>query len=159
LNSGLHILTISLFFFRFCLGAANMSYSLRPIILFSNIDVSRCNLAIHTSILAKSYMGQREYQTLCPRIFFNSCPFFNGRIHSFFLPNAPAKSTTMFQLVLYYNYHISASIVCTIFVNRHVLFLDLRNSTIVTKVRVESGWCLFKKKSERYGLHDDSLNH
>jgi hypothetical protein len=36
-------------------------YSLRPIILFTNIDVSRHILVVDTSILAKSNMNWREY--------------------------------------------------------------------------------------------------
>jgi hypothetical protein len=35
--------------------------SLRPIILFANIDVSRHTLVVDTSVLAKSNMGRREY--------------------------------------------------------------------------------------------------
>jgi hypothetical protein len=35
-------------------------YSLRPIILFANMDVSRHILVIDTSVLAKSKMGRRE---------------------------------------------------------------------------------------------------
>jgi hypothetical protein len=35
-------------------------YSLRPIILFANIDVSRHILVIDISVLAKSNMGRRE---------------------------------------------------------------------------------------------------
>jgi hypothetical protein len=35
-------------------------YSLRPILLFTNIDVSRHILVIDTSVLAKSIMGRRE---------------------------------------------------------------------------------------------------
>jgi hypothetical protein len=38
------------------------SYSLRSIILFANIDVSRHILVVDTSIFAKSIMGQREYK-------------------------------------------------------------------------------------------------
>jgi hypothetical protein len=37
------------------------TYSLRFIILFTNIDVSRYILVIDTSILAKSNVDQREY--------------------------------------------------------------------------------------------------
>jgi hypothetical protein len=36
-------------------------YSLRPLILFANIDVSRHILMVDTSVLAKSNMGRREY--------------------------------------------------------------------------------------------------
>jgi hypothetical protein len=36
-------------------------YSLRPIILFANIDVSRHILVIDTSVFVKSNMGRREY--------------------------------------------------------------------------------------------------
>jgi hypothetical protein len=36
-------------------------YSLRPIILFANVDVSRYILVVDTSVLAKSNMGRREY--------------------------------------------------------------------------------------------------
>jgi hypothetical protein len=38
----------------------NYIYSLRPIILFANIDISRHILVVDTSILAKSNMGRRE---------------------------------------------------------------------------------------------------
>jgi hypothetical protein len=38
------------------------SYSLRPILLFANKNVSRHILVLDTSILAKSNMGRREYQ-------------------------------------------------------------------------------------------------
>jgi hypothetical protein len=40
-------------------------YSLRPIILFANIDVSRHILVVDTSILIKSNMGRREYKFFC----------------------------------------------------------------------------------------------
>jgi hypothetical protein len=36
-------------------------YSLRPIILFTNIDISRYILVVDTSVLVKSNMGWREY--------------------------------------------------------------------------------------------------
>jgi hypothetical protein len=36
-------------------------YSLRPIVLFANIDVSRHILVLDTSVLAKSNMGRREF--------------------------------------------------------------------------------------------------
>jgi hypothetical protein len=36
-------------------------YSLRSIILFTNLDVSRHILVVDTSVLAKSNMGRREY--------------------------------------------------------------------------------------------------
>jgi hypothetical protein len=36
-------------------------YSLRPILLFANTDVSRHILVVGTSVLAKSNMGRREY--------------------------------------------------------------------------------------------------
>jgi hypothetical protein len=35
-------------------------YSLRPILLFANADVSTTKLCLDTSILAKSIMGRRE---------------------------------------------------------------------------------------------------
>jgi hypothetical protein len=41
-----------------CCGA---SYSLRPILLFANIDVSRYILVVDISVFAKSIMGRREY--------------------------------------------------------------------------------------------------
>jgi hypothetical protein len=37
------------------------SYSLRPILLFASMDVSRHILELDTSILMKSNMGRREY--------------------------------------------------------------------------------------------------
>jgi hypothetical protein len=37
-----------------------IQYSLRPIILFANIDVSRHSLVVDTSILVKSNMSRRE---------------------------------------------------------------------------------------------------
>jgi hypothetical protein len=39
-------------------------YSLRPILLFANTDVSRHILVVETSVLAKSNMGRREYKIL-----------------------------------------------------------------------------------------------
>jgi hypothetical protein len=36
-------------------------YSLRPILLFANMDVSITKIYLDTSILAKSTMGRREY--------------------------------------------------------------------------------------------------
>jgi hypothetical protein len=39
----------------------DITYSLRLIILFTNIDVSRHILVIDTSVLTKSNMGQRKY--------------------------------------------------------------------------------------------------
>jgi hypothetical protein len=39
-------------------------YSLRPIILFTNMDVSRHILMVDTSVLAKSNMGRREYNKI-----------------------------------------------------------------------------------------------
>jgi phosphoglycerol transferase MdoB-like AlkP superfamily enzyme len=38
-----------------------LMYSLRSIILFANIDVSRYILVVDISVLAKSDMGRREY--------------------------------------------------------------------------------------------------
>jgi hypothetical protein len=45
-------------------------YSLRPIILFANMDISRYILVVDTSILAKSNMGRREYFFLNTRIYY-----------------------------------------------------------------------------------------
>jgi hypothetical protein len=39
-------------------------YSLRPILFFANIDVSRHILVIDTSVSAMSNMGQREYNNM-----------------------------------------------------------------------------------------------
>jgi hypothetical protein len=39
-------------------------YSLRPIILFVNVDVSTTKMCLDTSILAKSIVGRREYMSL-----------------------------------------------------------------------------------------------
>jgi hypothetical protein len=39
----------------------NLIYSLRPIILFANIDVSRPILVVHTSVLTNNNMDRREY--------------------------------------------------------------------------------------------------
>jgi hypothetical protein len=36
-------------------------YSLRPILLFANTDVSTTKMCLDTSILEKSIMGRREY--------------------------------------------------------------------------------------------------
>jgi hypothetical protein len=36
-------------------------YSLRPILLFANTDVSTTKMCLDTSILVKSNMGRREY--------------------------------------------------------------------------------------------------
>jgi general stress protein CsbA len=50
----------------FSLHNVETSYSLRSIILFANVDVSRYILIIDTSVLAKSNMGRREYiRTVC----------------------------------------------------------------------------------------------
>jgi hypothetical protein len=40
----------------------NNSYSLRPILLFANTDVSITKICLDTSTLAKSIMGRREYE-------------------------------------------------------------------------------------------------
>jgi hypothetical protein len=40
---------------------AKVCYSLRPIILFANMDVSRHILVVDTFVFAKSNMGRREY--------------------------------------------------------------------------------------------------
>jgi hypothetical protein len=37
------------------------TYSLRPILLFANTDVSTTNICLDTSTLAKSIMDRREY--------------------------------------------------------------------------------------------------
>jgi hypothetical protein len=37
-------------------------YSLRPILLFANMDVSTINISLDTSKLAKSIMSRREYK-------------------------------------------------------------------------------------------------
>jgi hypothetical protein len=42
-------------------------YSLRSIILFANMDVSRHILVVDTSVFAKSNMGRREYY-LCSSV-------------------------------------------------------------------------------------------
>jgi hypothetical protein len=42
---------------------AEIYYSLRPIILFANADVSRHILVIDTSVFVKSNMGRREYSS------------------------------------------------------------------------------------------------
>jgi hypothetical protein len=39
------------------------NYSLRPIILFANTDISNTKIYLDTSILAKSNMGWREYHS------------------------------------------------------------------------------------------------
>jgi hypothetical protein len=39
----------------------NFCYSLRPILLFANMDVSSTKMCLDTSILVKSIMGRREY--------------------------------------------------------------------------------------------------
>jgi hypothetical protein len=41
-----------------------ISYSLRPILLFTNTDVSITKICLDTSILTKSIMGRREYHNL-----------------------------------------------------------------------------------------------
>jgi hypothetical protein len=43
------------------MGTKENCYSLRPIILFINIDVSTHILIVDTSVLAKSNIGRREY--------------------------------------------------------------------------------------------------
>jgi hypothetical protein len=44
-------------------GSVESYYSLRLILLFTNMDVSRYILVVDTSILVKSNMGRREYMT------------------------------------------------------------------------------------------------
>jgi hypothetical protein len=39
----------------------DMYYSLRPILLFTNMDVSTTKMCLDTFILAKSNMGRKEY--------------------------------------------------------------------------------------------------
>jgi hypothetical protein len=46
----------------FSVQVQSFCYSLRPKILFANVDVSRHILVIDTSVLAKSNMDQSEYQ-------------------------------------------------------------------------------------------------
>jgi hypothetical protein len=55
-------------------------YSLRPILLFTNTDVSITKMCLDTSILAKSIMGRREYQYT--RNYFNL-----GSVHSYMIMN------------------------------------------------------------------------
>jgi hypothetical protein len=43
-------------------GSTSMCYSLRSIVLFANMDVFRHILVVDISVLAKSIIGQREYQ-------------------------------------------------------------------------------------------------
>jgi hypothetical protein len=38
-----------------------LRYSLRPILLFADTDVSTTKICLDTSVLAKSNMGRREY--------------------------------------------------------------------------------------------------
>jgi hypothetical protein len=38
------------------------NYSLRPILLFANMDISSSKICLDTSILVKSNMGRREYK-------------------------------------------------------------------------------------------------
>jgi hypothetical protein len=38
-----------------------MNYSLRPILLFANTDVSTTKMCLDTSVLAKSNTDRREY--------------------------------------------------------------------------------------------------
>jgi hypothetical protein len=40
---------------------AKFYYSLRPILLFANMDVSTTKMCLDTSTLAKGIMGRREY--------------------------------------------------------------------------------------------------
>jgi hypothetical protein len=40
-------------------------YSLRPILLFANMDVSITKICLDTSTLARSIIGQREYEIFC----------------------------------------------------------------------------------------------
>jgi hypothetical protein len=43
------------------------SYSLQPILLFANTDISITKMCLDTSILAKNIMGQREYKNSSQR--------------------------------------------------------------------------------------------
>jgi hypothetical protein len=49
-----------------------IKYSLRPIILFANIDVSKHILVIYVFVFAKSNMGTREYLRLVSKISSNT---------------------------------------------------------------------------------------
>jgi hypothetical protein len=49
------------FFDRVCRFVPQRKYSLRPILFFTNIDVSRHILVVDTSVLAKSIIDRREY--------------------------------------------------------------------------------------------------
>jgi hypothetical protein len=49
-------------------------YSLRPILLFHNTDVSTTKICLDTSILAKSIMDRREYYFLVTKF-----PIFGGK--------------------------------------------------------------------------------
>jgi hypothetical protein len=51
-----------------CFLLPDHSYSLRPIILFANMDVSITRMCLDTSVLTKSIMGRREYLFLHGRI-------------------------------------------------------------------------------------------
>jgi general stress protein CsbA len=41
-------------------GKTRIFYSLRPVILFANVDISRYILVVDTSVLAKSNMDKRK---------------------------------------------------------------------------------------------------
>jgi hypothetical protein len=50
--------------FRLTKYINNTTYSLRPILLFANTDVSTTKICLGTSTLTKSIMGRREYINL-----------------------------------------------------------------------------------------------
>jgi hypothetical protein len=56
-----------------CRTDGDMLYSLRLIILFANMNVSRHILMIDTSVLAKSNIGRREYHWRSVQATFRAC--------------------------------------------------------------------------------------
>jgi hypothetical protein len=57
------------------LSVLRKNYSLRPVLLFANMDVSRHILVVDTSILVKSNMGQREYSICWMKLYNISAQF------------------------------------------------------------------------------------
>jgi hypothetical protein len=87
-------------------------YSLRPIILFANVDVSRHILVVDTSVLAKSNMGWREYVIYTPYL----VPGFSTCLACCFLNSIPAVYHACLLLVrrdLYEDSPCHIVILCT----------------------------------------------
>jgi hypothetical protein len=79
-------------------------YSLRSIILFANVDVSRHILVEDTSVLAKSNMGRREYQLSFVHLTRMNKPYLIRQFMVNLLKQQATGSTFMVKLCLLTEY-------------------------------------------------------